>query len=56
MNALHYWTGRGTLCSLDNSRKQKPNHVFDWSAVTCKYCLGQKAINDRKQNVPARPS
>lgn len=47
MSTLHYWTGRGTLCSLDNSRKQKPNHVTEKSAVTCKYCLYQIELNKR---------
>ncbi len=37
----HLWTGRGTLCSLDNSVDQKPNHVEDRAAVTCPYCLTQ---------------
>ncbi len=47
MIALHYWTGRGTLCSLDNSTKQKSNHVVHWPAVTCKYCIEQKRLNER---------
>ena len=50
MSVLHYWTGRGTLCSLDNSRKQKPNHVTDWAAVTCKYCRFQHDLNAKKSS------
>jgi hypothetical protein len=49
---LHYWTGRGTLCSLDNSRKPKPNHVTDWAAVNCKYCLYTRDLNAKKAAQP----
>lgn len=42
---IHYWTGRGTLCSLDNSVEQKPNHSTDKEAVTCQYCTFQMALN-----------
>lgn len=38
--SVHYWTGSGTLCSLDNSREPKVNHTEFREAVTCKWCLG----------------
>jgi hypothetical protein len=46
--STHYWTGRGTLCSLDNSAKQKANHVTHWPAVNCRYCLYQHELNVKK--------
>lgn len=45
MNTIHYWTGRGTLCSLDNSVEQKPAHTQDKAAVTCPYCQYQIDLN-----------
>lgn len=42
---IHYWTGRGTLCSLSNSVTQQPNHSTDKDRVTCQYCKFQIALN-----------
>lgn len=43
---IHYWTGRGTLCSLENSTQQKPNHTSDRAMVTCWYCRNMLALNE----------
>lgn len=42
--ATHYWTGRGTLCSLDNNVRQQPNHTPYKADVTCRYCLYQLSL------------
>ena len=44
---VHYWTGYGTLCSLDNSRTQQPNHTPDHAKVTCGFCHHLMIINRR---------
>jgi len=44
---MHYWTGRGTLCSLANNVRQKANHSSDKERVTCPYCLYQIELNRR---------
>jgi len=44
---VHYWTGRGTLCSLDNNVRQQPNHSSDKASVDCPYCLYQIELNRR---------
>lgn len=46
-NAVHYWTGRGTLCSLDNNVIQQSNHSTDIGSVTCPYCHYQIELNRR---------
>lgn len=43
--AIHYWTGRGTLCSLDNSVTMKDTHSSRREDVTCRYCLNQLSLN-----------
>lgn len=48
---MHYWTGRGTLCSLDNSTTQKPTHTNHRERVTCKWCLGLFALRDSRELV-----
>ena len=48
MKPMHYWTGRGTLCSLDNSTKRKLTHTDHWPSVTCKYCNHIRAVNAKK--------
>jgi hypothetical protein len=48
---MHYWTGRGTLCSLDNSVSQKPTHTNDRCAVTCRYCAYLLSLSDARQLV-----
>lgn len=35
---IHYWTGRGILCSLENNTVQQENHTTDKGLVTCDYC------------------
>ena len=35
---VHYQTGRGTLCSLDNDASVR-EPTADWSTVTCPHCL-----------------
>jgi hypothetical protein len=42
---VHYWVGRGTLCSLDNSVRQQKNHATDKAMVTCQYCRFQLDLN-----------
>lgn len=42
---MHYWVGRGTLCSLDNNVRQQENHSTDRALVTCQYCKFQLALN-----------
>lgn len=42
---IHYWTGRGTLCSLSNSVTQQENHSADKDRVTCQYCKFQLILN-----------
>lgn len=37
---VHYQTGHGTLCSLDNDASVR-EPTADRSTVTCTYCLGQ---------------
>jgi hypothetical protein len=49
---IHYWTGHGTLCSLDNSVTQKANHTADECAVTCRYCLYMIDINNHPGKIP----
>lgn len=44
-STVHYWTGRGTLCSLANSVRQQKNHATDKDLVTCEYCKFQLALN-----------
>lgn len=46
-HAIHYWTGRGTLCSLDNAVEQKPTHSVRHNEVTCRYCLYQIQLKDK---------
>jgi hypothetical protein len=46
---VHYWTGRGTLCSLDNSVQQKKTHSSNKEEVTCQYCLFQINLNRSQQ-------
>lgn len=45
---VHYWVGRGTLCSLDNNVRQQENHSTDRDAVTCSYCKYQLELNKCK--------
>jgi hypothetical protein len=41
---VHYQTGRGTLCSLDNDASVRTPSP-DWSGVTCRHCLKLLEIN-----------
>lgn len=45
---MHYWTGYGTLCSLNNSVAQLPSHTDDRAKVTCRYCLELIRLNRKK--------
>lgn len=44
---MHYWTGRGTLCSPSSAKLQNMTHTPVWRDVTCKRCLVIKQLNDR---------
>jgi hypothetical protein len=44
--AVHYQTGRGTLCSLDNDASIR-TPTDDRSIVTCPYCLNLMKLNEK---------
>ena len=46
----HYWTGRGTLCSLDNSVIKQRNHTSELSIVDCNYCINLIRITQKPNN------
>lgn len=48
---IHYWTGRGTLCSLDNNVTQQRNHTSSKPDVTCRYCRYLFSLRDAGQLV-----
>lgn len=52
--SVHYQTGRGTLCSLDNDAAVR-TPTPEASAVTCVYCLELLRINAMRRTASPAP-
>jgi hypothetical protein len=47
----HYWTGHGSLCSLDQQTRPRGFVMAESAAVTCRYCLYLLALRNPRELV-----
>jgi hypothetical protein len=48
---VHYWTGHGSLCSLDQQTRPRGFVMSDRAAITCRYCLYLLSLSDARKLV-----